>query len=369
MVIKKSNVIVGIVLCAFVFQGCKSNPSKVESADPESMSSNLSSSSVGTPLSSSISVSSSGTVVSLATSSSVAPPISDATPSSVSVDVSSSALPSSSAIVSSAISSSSVSVSSSVAISSSEVFSSSSVVSSSSSALSSSSVVLPSSSSSISSSSSLSSSSSGPHIPVTGTFTDVRDGQTYGMVEIGDQTWMSENLNYDVGSGSYCFNRDPAQCLVYGRLYEWDIAMDGAAANDTLIIKGICPIGWHIPSVSMWWKMADYVATQTGLTGHTATDWEEIGSVLKATSGWANDGNGTDDFGFNGLPGGFRTTNGNYNSLGEYGTWQSASGDGAATASGPSVYSIFSLLYKDDIFDLQWQVSDDYGFSLRCIKD
>jgi hypothetical protein len=32
------------------------------------------------------------------------------------------------------------------------------------------------------------------------------------------KTWMAENLNCDV-AGSVCYDRDPANCAKYGRLY------------------------------------------------------------------------------------------------------------------------------------------------------
>jgi PKD repeat protein len=67
-----------------------------------------------------------------------------------------------------------------------------------------------------------------------GTFTDPRDGQTYQTVEIGSQTWMAENLNYET-SNSWTYNNDPGYGNIYGRLYNWEAALSA------------CPSGWHLP--------------------------------------------------------------------------------------------------------------------------
>ena len=126
-----------------------------------------------------------------------------------------------------------------------------------------------------------------------GQLTDSRDGQTYKTVVIGSQTWMAQNLNYET-SHSYCYNDDASNCAKYGRLYTWTAATTA------------CPSGWHLPSKVEW----DTLITAVGGS-------KTAGKVLKATSGWDSDGNGTDSFGFSALPAGGRGGGGYYYSEGD----------------------------------------------------
>lgn len=97
----------------------------------------------------------------------------------------------------------------------------------------------------------------------TNSFKDLRDGKVYKTVTIGSQIWMAENLSYEM-ENSYCFNDAEDHCEKTGRLYTWEAAMDGA-----------CPSGW----------LAD---------------------------AYGNDCNGTDEFGLNIIPSGWREPDGTY---------------------------------------------------------
>jgi len=186
----------------------------------------------------------------------------------------------------------------------------------------------------------------------------------YKTVVIGTQTWMAENLNYDAGSGSYCYG-DNNTCDTYGRfLYDWATAMNGASSSDASPsgVQGVCPSGWHLPSDTEWETMASFVASDAGLTAKSGDDWTEIGTVLKANSSLWDINTGTDAYGFAGLPGGYRFTAGSYPNVGHYGYWWSSTEYSSIDAYNRSLFSNDAFFYRSSH-------GKNHGYSIRCLKN
>ena len=170
------------------------------------------------------------------------------------------------------------------------------------------------------------------------TMTDSRDGQIYKTVKIGDQIWMAENLNFEVDS-SYCYNDSAKYCTKYGRLYSW------AAANRA------CPDGWHLPTIDEFETLFATVGKQS-----------IAGKKLKSTSGWNNDGNGTDDFGFTALPAGIRYGKDQYyNYEGHHANFWSSIKNGSDSAEYVNMFYDY-----DNARQLVHDKND--GMSVRCVK-
>jgi len=141
-----------------------------------------------------------------------------------------------------------------------------------------------------------------------------QDLNYYGIVTIGTQTWMSENLNTGIRINypqqlqteneiveKYCYDNLESNCDIYGGSYLWNEMMDYSPSDDNTIgiTQGICPAGWHIPTSEEWHTLLTY------LGGHLVA-----GGKLKAT-GTIEEGNGrwkapnigaTNESGFTGLP-------------------------------------------------------------------
>jgi len=170
------------------------------------------------------------------------------------------------------------------------------------------------------------------------TFTDSRNGQKYHAIKIGKKIWMAENLNY-AAANSICYDNNPSNCAKYGRLYAWDDAMTA------------CPAGWRLPNNDDWHNLV------------LIADGEAVaGGKLKSKTGWNENGNGTDVFGFSAMPGGYRGTDSNFYSIGHYGTWWSATAYDANVA-----YSRYMLYYGEGVVWLDTYKS--YLFSVRCLRD
>ena len=204
-----------------------------------------------------------------------------------------------------------------------------------------------------------------------GTLTDSRDGQTYKTVELGDQVWMAENLNYydkTLDGRSWCYdatNSKPTEnCSVAGRLYTWTAAVStfgcGEDQNCTLPLRvnGICPPGWHLPNTKEWNTLFDEVGGQN-----------IAGKMLKSQTGWddydGTSGNGTDAYGFSALPAGFKEYYDNFVFFLEKGNfayfWSATEYNSfAAYEMDLNNYGEFVVLYHSN---------KSYAISVRCLKD
>nr|AGS53586.1 hypothetical protein [uncultured bacterium contig00070] len=162
----------------------------------------------------------------------------------------------------------------------------------------------------------------------TDSLTDKRDGKAYKTVNIGEQVWMAENLDYEA-EGSVCYDNDPANCEKYGRLYNWATA------------KNACSEGWHLPNEDEWDALIDY-----------ASGKEKAGERLKAKNG------------FSALPSGSFSFGGGYGSPGGCITGYSGGGiEGIHYAYSRKMHFLF-----DNIRTEEYAYKLD-GYSVRCVRD
>jgi uncharacterized protein (TIGR02145 family) len=222
-----------------------------------------------------------------------------------------------------------------------------------------------------------------------GPWIDTRDGHQYATVPIGDQVWMAENMAYlpsvnklqdgsedeghedelfyyvnDFDAVNVAAAKETSYYKQYGVLYNWNAA------------KTACPDGWHLPSDEEWMELEINLGIGADEVNNYGSRGTDEGMKIKSTWGWDyeawNDryGNGTNETGFTGLPGGDRWFN-NYISYldttyqffkpGHYGFWWSS------TTSAEGWAWMRSLSCSHDRID---RLEDDkhYGNSVRCIK-
>jgi uncharacterized protein (TIGR02145 family) len=219
------------------------------------------------------------------------------------------------------------------------------------------------------------------------------DGNNYTTVEIGDQTWMAENLkakhfkdgteialvenNSDWNilsytSKAYCYYVNSVSYgNTFGALYTWAAAMNGDESSELNPsgVQGACPCGWHLPSDEEWMELEMYL----GMTYEEAygLGWRGTneGDKLKTTNGWFNNGNGTNASGFSALPGGSRI-NALFVDLTEKTCFWSTT----------EYFNNHNLAFNRSLSYLYSQIGwfsanhyygypKNYGLSVRCIKD
>jgi uncharacterized protein (TIGR02145 family) len=196
-----------------------------------------------------------------------------------------------------------------------------------------------------------------------GSVTDI-DGNVYKTIQIGTQTWMAENLRAitlndgtsislvesaivwdSLSTSAYCwYDNNRILGNTFGALYNWYVV-------GTL---KLCPLGWHVPSLSEWSLLLDYLGGAEiafyKLRETTTTHWE-----------W--DTNVTNESGFSAIPGGYRIYYGEYRLIGNYaGWWTSTVGD-------LPPYEHATVMSLRTVDPLRYGYHFTVGHSVRCLKD
>jgi uncharacterized protein (TIGR02145 family) len=195
------------------------------------------------------------------------------------------------------------------------------------------------------------------------------EGQTYTTTVIGDQCWMAENLN--VGTmitalhpenneiiEKYCYDDDPANCEIYGGMYEWWEMM---AWVDDEGGQGICPPGWHVPTREEFLDLGIFLGENYAGGGKLKEEgfahWE-----------YPNTG-ATNSTGFTALPGGYRYKDfGETYDLGLIAHFWSSTPWSASPPGDPDGGWRMDLQYNLDNFG-RGDGDKHYGFSVRCLKN
>ena len=197
------------------------------------------------------------------------------------------------------------------------------------------------------------------------------DVSTLKTLKIGEQEWMVENLNVDhfrngdiipeaktneewIKAGeeerpAWCYyDNNSSNGEKYGKLYNFYAVIDS---------RSLAPNGWHVSTDAEWTVLTDIRDAGHGGAG--------VGTALKATSGWDFLSKiGWDDYGFSGLPGGFRFSNGCFDGVGDTGGWWSSS----QSSPFPSDAWYRNVYYYDGLV-ISYHISEGLGCSVRCLRD
>lgn len=214
-----------------------------------------------------------------------------------------------------------------------------------------------------------------------GTLCDARDGQSYRTVVVGRRTWMAQNLAYAGAADSVlgrCVGDDPLQCALYGRFYDWKTAaglpqsykITNAPAFPDSIRRGICPMGWRLPTISDWDTLVGAANLQNDSDWNAGLPWVDSGDgyrnvfwYLKSIQGWTSDAitRDGDDFGFRALPAGFLDASGKRQKDGAMAVFTSMTQSGKGTR--VSIIAPGVTHPNDDGMDI------GYLLPVRCLEE
>jgi len=180
-------------------------------------------------------------------------------------------------------------------------------------------------------------------------------GNTYKTAKIGDQIWTIENLDWIVPGMAYNVTTIPGTPAVWYYNYEDEEPKEHAGAlynayaakyiNDNNLIPG-----WHVPCYGEVQELISYIGGTSG-----------GGVKLRNLTGWVSESSGaTNDYRFNAIPAGNRSTTPAFVNLSNYALFYTE------TIDGTDAYRLNINETKDIAFG---KTTAKNGLSIRLVKD
>ena len=223
------------------------------------------------------------------------------------------------------------------------------------------------------------------------------DGNEYHTVKIGDQCWMKENMraqHYSDGTAIQTGTDTSSTTPYYyyhsesyrysledlGLYYNWAAATNSSASStNPSSVQGVCPTGWHVPSMAEWNQLFAYARSQSSWRcDATSTN---IAKALASDQYWGNSSTSCvpgNDFtqnnvsGFSAIAGGsvsyYGTPTPTIHFGGNYGYQFTAWASEIATTVDKAKYVYINYQYPG-----AYTSSSGYqiycGLSVRCLRD
>lgn len=204
------------------------------------------------------------------------------------------------------------------------------------------------------------------------------DGNVYQTVKIGNQVWMAENLKVthyrdgtpinhvtdesqwrNLSTGAYCaYDNSESTADTYGYLYNWYAVTD---------IHNIAPKGWRVPTDDDWKELEMFLGLSPTEADDTGWRGSNEGSKLAGNASLWDSGDlennaAFGESGFSALPGGYRYSNGNFDDLGDYAYFWSAT-------ERSTLYAWIRYLHYNGSDVGRGGSNKQGGFSVRLVRD
>ncbi|MBN1926708.1 MAG: hypothetical protein JW798_12810 [Prolixibacteraceae bacterium] len=184
------------------------------------------------------------------------------------------------------------------------------------------------------------------------TIIDLRDGNVYPVLPLGNLVWFAENLRYNSAEGCVpVLNDNYTDLTMFGNLYTFETA------------QNVCPEGWRLSTDNDWKDLERFVGVPEEEIDAARTTNAGLQLIYPGEKYYKYFNNGTNRTGYSDLPAGYYTKDEGYSLFGSSIIFWSDT-----MTNDEAIKRIFDhdggIIYREHDYE-----TNNYYYSVRCVKD